>query len=88
MKKIITAAFAALALTGGAAESAEAAPIRECGHWSVGHAYVSDATTRNVQLLRGAHPNLTHSYKEYGRDTESVLEQVHADDMPLDSLRP
>ena len=49
MKKIITAGFAALALTGAAAAPAEAAPIRECGSFRLGLGIrVYDATTRNV----------------------------------------
>ena len=37
MKTVIAGLVAALALTGGAAGPAEAAPIRECGHWNLNY---------------------------------------------------
>ena len=50
MKTVIAGLVAALALTGGAAGPAEAAPIRECGSFKLGYGMrVYDATTRNVQ---------------------------------------
>ena len=49
MKTAIAGLVAALALTGGAAGPAEAAPIRECGSFNLNYGVrVYDATTRNV----------------------------------------